>query len=328
MLEQQELIYPFMDTTTRSGLAFALTTVTGYAFMPIFTKFIYEYSNLQPFDVSGWRFLAGVPLIWLILWGRGKIRHESVRTEPDFPYWRFIGLGVLLAIGALCIAFGLNYVDASLYIVILRTQPLMILLLSAQLLHEHISVKGWIALGMVLVGMLLIKPEVFSLSLGRADLIGIGIALFHSFVMSFYNIGQQQFTRNVNSKAHASAWTMTGTLMIIFPAWLLFAGFHAPSNPAGTWNVVGLVLLCTVLPIFAMFEAISRLGASRFALLSSVGPVFTLGLAFVLLGERLEPIQIAGGVLILASVPVLEANLPLLRRLFGMEQRQPTPNRG
>lgn len=294
-----------MDTTTRDGLAFALTTVTGYAFMPVFTKFIYEYSTLQPFDVTGWRFLVGVPLMWLLLYSRQTIVPASTPVQP-VPRWKFLLLGFLLAIGALCIAFGLSYVDASLYIVLLRTQPAMILTISAVFLHERIPARGWAALGMVLFGVLLMKPEVFSLSVGHTDMIGIGIALFHAFVISLYNLGQQQFTRGVVSKAHASAWTMTGTLLTVFPAWLLFGGFHAPANLAGTLNVAGLVVLCTVLPIFTMYEAVSRLGASRFSLLASVGPVLTLVLAFALLGERLVWIQVVGGLLVLASVPVLE----------------------
>jgi drug/metabolite transporter (DMT)-like permease len=294
-----------MDTTTRDGLAFALTTVSGYAFMPIFTKFIYEYSTLQPFDVTGWRFLAGVPIMWLLLYGRQTI-FPSTKIADAVTHWKFLLLGFLLAIGALCIAFGLSYLDASLYIVLLRTQPAMVILLSAVFLHEHIPTRGWLALVMVLIGVVMMRPEVFTLSVGRTEMLGIGIALFHAFVISLYNLGQQQFTRGVKSKAHASAWTMTGTLLTVFPVWLLFGGFHAPTNTAGTLNVAGLVVLCTVLPIFTMYEAVSRLGASRFSLLASVGPVLTLLLAFALLGERLVWLQVVGGVLILASVPVLE----------------------
>ncbi|MEO0561605.1 MAG: DMT family transporter [Chloroflexota bacterium] len=289
-----------MDTTNQTGLAFTFTAVAGYSFMPIFTKFVYAYSDLTPFDVSGWRFLAGVPLVWLILWVR--------RANPDnaLPRLKFIGLGVLLAIGALCIAFGLEYVDASLYIVLMRVQPAVLMTMMALFLGERFGVRGWGALGMVLVGMLLIKPDVFTLSLSRSDLIGVSIAILHVFVISFYNIGQQQFTRGVASKAHATAWTMTGTLLTLLPLWTLIGEFQAPNNLAGSVNIAGLVIFCTVLPILAMYEAIARIGASRYALLASVSPVISVTLAFLLLGERVVPIQILGGLLILASVPVLE----------------------
>ena len=293
-----------IDTTTRDGLAFALATVTGYAFMPLFTKFIYAYTDLQPFDVTGWRFLGGVPLIWLMLWLHTRLRRRP-SPVPMRGRWVFMGLGVLLAVGALCISFGLSYVDASLYVVIMRTQPAMVMTLSAVFLGEQIPGRGWVALGMVMVGIVLVKPEIFALTVGRSDMIGIGIGLFHSLIISLYNMGQQRFSYAGVSRAHATAWTMTGTLAVLLPVWL-FSGFDAPTNPAGTFNILGLVLLCTVLPIFGMYQAVSRLGASRYALVASVGPVMSIGLAFLLLGERLIWVQVIGGVLVLASVPVLE----------------------
>ena len=73
---------------------------------------------------------------------------------------------------------------------------------------------------------------------------------------------------------------------------------------------MGLVVICTVVPILTMYEAISRLGAARFSLVASVGPVLTILLAFLLLGERLMWVQAIGGFFILASVPVLELDPP------------------
>jgi drug/metabolite transporter (DMT)-like permease len=299
-----------MDTQSRDGMSFAMMTITAYAFLPVFTKWAYAYSTLQPFDISGWRFLGGVPLIWVMLWARGAMTHQSIFSEPIRPYLKFLGLGALLAIGALCIAYGLSYVDASLYIVLMRTQPAMVMALSAYFLGETIGWRGWVAFAMVAVGILFVQPDVFSLQLGRSEMIGVGIALFHAFVIAIYNLGQQQFSRTVPSKPHASAWTMTGTLAVLFPAWLLTAGFQAPTNLAGSLNVVGLVVICTVVPILTMYEAISRLGAARFSLVASVGPVLTILLAFLLLGERLMWVQAIGGFFILASVPVLELDPP------------------
>jgi len=47
---------------------------------------------------------------------------------------------------------------------------------------------------------------------------------------------------------------------------------------------------------------IQRLGASRAAILSTSEPVLTALIAFLLLGEVIQPLQIPGGVLIVLSI--------------------------
>ena len=44
-------------------------------------------------------------------------------------------------------------------------------------------------------------------------------------------------------------------------------------------------LLCTVLPVFATMLAVERIGAGRTSLAAMVGPVATIALAYVFLGE-------------------------------------------
>jgi drug/metabolite transporter (DMT)-like permease len=61
-------------------------------------------------------------------------------------------------------------------------------------------------------------------------------------------------------------------------------------------------LLCTVAPAFLMDAAIRRIGADRAAIVASIGPVATLGLAYVVLHETLGPYQIAGSVMVLGGV--------------------------
>jgi drug/metabolite transporter (DMT)-like permease len=63
--------------------------------------------------------------------------------------------------------------------------------------------------------------------------------------------------------------------------------------------------LCTVLPVFAIMLAIERIGAGRTAMAAMVGPIATIGLAFVFLGEPVSGWQLAGTGLVLAGVYVL-----------------------
>jgi len=72
------------------------------------------------------------------------------------------------------------------------------------------------------------------------------------------------------------------------------------------WIMLGLVVFATVLPLFCVAEGIRRIGASRGALLSTVGPPATAFMAYLIYDERLTALQFLGTVLVVLSVGVLE----------------------
>jgi drug/metabolite transporter (DMT)-like permease len=63
--------------------------------------------------------------------------------------------------------------------------------------------------------------------------------------------------------------------------------------------------LCTVVPVFATMLGVERIGAGRASMAAMVGPIATIGLAFVFLGEPVSLWQLAGTALVLAGVYVL-----------------------
>ena len=53
------------------------------------------------------------------------------------------------------------------------------------------------------------------------------------------------------------------------------------------------------------FAGLTRIGPTRASTLSTVEPAVTVALAAIFLGERIAPMQMAGGALILAAVVLL-----------------------
>ena len=82
--------------------------------------------------------------------------------------------------------------------------------------------------------------------------------------------------------------------------------FAALAQP---WPVYGLALamalFSTVLPVWAVSEAIRRIGAGPVALTGSLGPIVTLWLAWLLLDEALGGAQLAGAALVIVGVTVM-----------------------
>jgi drug/metabolite transporter (DMT)-like permease len=65
---------------------------------------------------------------------------------------------------------------------------------------------------------------------------------------------------------------------------------------------MAMAVFSTVLPAFLLAAAMRRIGSMHTAMIGSIGPVSTIYLAYVFLGERLSLIQIIGSILVLAGV--------------------------
>jgi len=63
----------------------------------------------------------------------------------------------------------------------------------------------------------------------------------------------------------------------------------------------------TFIPFITLTIGIKRIGASRAAIVSSIGPVSTAMLAYVILGEQMDLIQVIGMGLVLTGVLIISA---------------------
>ncbi|MEO0561604.1 MAG: DMT family transporter [Chloroflexota bacterium] len=302
-----------MTPRVRNGILFALLAAAGYAFFPIFTKLIYQYSDFGAVDIAGWRFMMAVPLAWLALYARNHTIGHPNPTER-LPRLQLLGLGVLLATGALAAFYGLALIEAGVYVMLFRTYPMMVLLLS-MFLGESLPERAWLALLLVVVGvgMMILNPGQVNFELSSGYFIGIGVAFYNAIAIAFYNVIQQRVIEGKQSKVKASAWTLTGSLLTMLPI-MTFMGLAPFPNWQTFFSVLGHAIVSTVVPLIAIYEGISRIGASRFVLIGSVEPLMALIWAYLLFGEVLTPLQLGGGLLILLSIVVLEARFPRRRR--------------
>lgn len=71
-----------------------------------------------------------------------------------------------------------------------------------------------------------------------------------------------------------------------------------------------MAIIATVIPAFLMNAGIHRLGSGTAAIISSIGPVITLFLAYTLLQEPISLMQMTGTLLILIGVGVISLSKP------------------
>jgi len=101
--------------------------------------------------------------------------------------------------------------------------------------------------------------------------------------------------------AAAVAWCVH--LLLLRPTELLMAVWMSVDTIA---LIAMLVVFSMVLPAFAMVAGIERIGAERAAIISTLGPPAAAVIAWLILGEVMTPVQMAGLLVVVGGVLLLE----------------------
>ncbi len=226
---------------------------------------------------------------------------------------RVVLIGLALGAAGYSLQSGLYFaaigrLDVSMVSLLLYTYPAFVTLAALALGRATGSLRTTAALVVASAGLVLV---LLAAGTGAFDLPGALLALGASLTYTTYILVSDGIVGEVDPFALALlvlsgatvsftvAGVATGTLDLALPA------------EAWLWLVL-IALVSTVVAVSAFFAGLRRVGPSEAAILSTFEPVVTVALAFLVLGERLTPAQLAGGVLVLAAVVLLQ--LPARRR--------------
>lgn len=295
-----------MSRSDRDGLLFVLTAVTGFALVPVWVKSM-QSAGMQSLDIVVWRYVLAVTLFWTLATIR---RARSASSSIRVPRERLFLMGMMLGISGLFGVFGLERLPAGTFIVLFYTYPAMVAVLSA-ILGERLTGRGWAALAFTTIGVILTVPD-FSAGLSGDNFTGVLLALGNAFLVSIYFIVSGRILRGQTDFAGASAWSVSGSLVMALVPTIATQTLHPPPDAGITLRLILLAAISTVMPIFFLNMGIQRIGPARAAISGTIEPILTLTFASLFLGESMLPVQLVGGALILASVVLLQ--LPSRRK--------------
>jgi len=108
----------------------------------------------------------------------------------------------------------------------------------------------------------------------------------------------------VHSPAVATtAAYVLGSVMLLPVPFLTARFFPAPDWTSATaWAVVAIQGILGAIAHVWWYEGVHRVGASRAGIFMNLQPVVGVVLAWVMLGETIEPAEIVGGLAVLAGV--------------------------
>jgi drug/metabolite transporter (DMT)-like permease len=207
----------------------------------------------------------------------------------------------------------LALIDVSVERVLLFSFPVFVLAFDAIRRHRWPPPRQLVALVGAEAGIILVMG-VSDAEIFFGNLIGGLWAIGSAFVFAIYFMINQALGPRIGS-ARMALGAVTGAVIGCSTQFVVSTPFAALDM---SWSaflmIAGMALFCSVLPFLLITEGIRRVGASRSALVSTVGPVSTLVLAALLLGETMTPSQIAGAALVMFAILALEGKLPAIGR--------------
>jgi len=203
----------------------------------------------------------------------------------------------------------LTMIDVSVERVLLFSFPVFVLVLDSIRRRRPPPPRQIVALVLAETGIVLVMG-IADFQLFLANLEGGLWAIASAFVFAIYYMMNQALGPRLGSARMA----MSAIIGAALGTDLHFLITTPIENLATGWTAFGwiavMALFCSVVPFLLITEGIRRVGASRSALISTVGPVATLVLAWVLLDETMAWEQLAGAALVIASILALEGRLP------------------
>lgn len=244
--------------------------------------------------------ITALAVMLLLRWQRVPVR-LTARHRKVLPI-----IGVLVAVQSLCLYSAVARLPVALALLAFNTYPLWTALW-ARVFYAHWPEPQLLrAMPVLLIGLAL-ALDVFGAASNLSAAahwgeIGVGVAFALTAAATFglALVLTQHEAADLDGRLR-TATTMGMVAVLALVGVGTQGGFHMPQAALGWLGLVGLtVLYGTAFTI--MFTVLPRLGVVGNSAIMNVEPIFALVLAWALLGQSIAPVQIAGGVLVVATV--------------------------
>lgn len=276
------------------GAAF-LWGLAGTTARVLFVKF-----DAAAIDLVGIRlwFAGGMLAAWLAMRRPAVLRLQ--RRD-----WGAIVLFGLLGMAALQFTylFAIERTNVATAIFLEYQAPVIVALYWALTGVRRVTAGRWLVLAVAVGGSLLL---VLGSAEGLAmDGIGLVSGIASAVLMAFYGLYAESRLRHIAPTAVLALGLLVGAVAwsALSPPWRWGALGLAPETWAG---MAYIALFGTVIPFIMYLTALRHIDSGQATLVAASEPVIAAVAAFLILGESLTPVQIAGCTLILLAIAALQ----------------------
>ena len=293
--------------TDLTGVALVLVSAIAFSAKAIFVKLAYDDPSVltlavDPVTLLTLRMMIALPFFATIAWWASR-RHEALSNRD----WRaVVSLGLMGYYAASLLDFwGLQYISAALERLILFLNPTIVVLISVFLFAYRVGKRDVFALLVSYVGIALVFAHDLQVNPEKV-LTGGALVLLSAVLYAGYLVGGGEMVKRIGGVRFAAYASIVSTIAIA----LHFFAVHSPAQllaqtPRVYWLSGWMAIVSTVLPIIMMAEGMRRIGSSNAAMISSIGPIATIFMGAIFLGEPVTVLQLVGAGLVLTGVIVI-----------------------
>ncbi|MGA9665214.1 MAG: DMT family transporter [Gallionella sp.] len=297
MSSAAQKIFPAHPKTV--GVVFAFVAAIGFSAKAVLVKLAY-IDAVDPITLLALRMAFSLPFFLVVAAMENHNRHSQALTARD--KFAVAGLGLIGYYLASYLDFlGLQYISAGLERLILFLYPTMVVLISALVFRHRVGRTAWLALLVSYSGIALVylhDMRVLENDATLGSILVFGSALAYAVYLvgaghTIARIGATRFTAYVLTVACIAC-------LVQFAVTRHLADLKLPYTVYGLG--IAMAVFSTVLPAFLLAGAIRRIGSMHTSMIGSIGPVSTIYLAYLFLGEQMSVEQITGSILVLSGV--------------------------
>jgi drug/metabolite transporter (DMT)-like permease len=284
-------------TSHHRGVALCVLSACGFGAMAIFAKEAYA-GGFEVADLLALRFLVAAILFWAI----------AAALGVSLPSRRVALIGLAMGAFGYAVQAGLYFgaltrIDASLTALLLYAYPALVVVAAIAIGREHASPARLGALALATAGTALV---LVGGGVGGLDALGVAMGLGAACVYAVYILVADRVLAGVDPLALAPLIMTGGAVTTGAVAVLTGDGLSYHVDLGGWAAFAGVAGVSTVIAVTAFFAGLRLVGPATASIVSTVEPVVTVGLAVAIFAETLGAGQVAGGVLVLLAVVLLQ----------------------
>ena len=279
------------------GLLLATFGAIAFSGKAIIVKLAYRY-GVDAVTLIMYRMLFALPIFAVMAWWASRGKPPLTRKDWLGVLWLgFTGyyLASFLDFG------GLAFISSSLDRLILYLNPTLVLLLGLVMYKRRVGGPQIIGMAISYCGVVLVFGH--EITLQGADAAWGALLVFLSAVSyALYLVYSGEMVRRLGSLRLVGLATTVACLCCLLQFVLLRPLSAAAVAPEVIWLSLLNATLCTAVPVLMVMMAIERIGASMAAQTGMVGPMSTILMGVVILGEPFTAWVAAGTVLVIAGI--------------------------
>ena len=281
------------------GSLLVIISAISFGLMPVFAKIAYENGS-NNYTVLALRFIFSSLVLFVYM----KIKKVSMKiSKSEFKCIFLITIfGYIVC--SLSYFTSFEYITVGLSTMILYTHPALVVIFSALIYRDKLSIKKVASILITTLGIYLLVDFKGS----EFNLYGISLAIISSVTYCIYIIG-------LGSKALKNVNSMVITFYVCILSSIVVSSFGM-INDQIIWsqNIITiscsvlLAMISTLLAMLTFVQGAKLVGASRAAIISTFEPIVSLVLAIILFNEVITISLVIGSTLIMISIMIYSNN--------------------